>query len=598
VNLATGEIRNILVYPQSEIGMAPRDLRYRFNWNAPIRVSPHDEHVLYHTSQVVHRSTNEGQSWETISPDLSRNDKTKQNFSGEPLTYENTGVEVYANILTFEESPVKQGVLWAGSDDGLVHISRDNGKSWVNVTPKAMPEWGSVNIIEPSPHDPARAFMAVLKYMLGDWKPYVFVTNDYGASWKLLTTGRNGIPMSTPTRSIREDPERKGLLYAATEFGVYVSFDDGGRWQPLQLNLPRVPVTDLRIHRNDLIISTQGRSYWVLDDITPLRQLTPQVASSPVFLFQPRDSYRVSLAPTPGDGRIADNPPGGALIFYDFANAPKGEVTIDIADSTGVAIAHFSSDRHPPAHHPEMIFGASRSDSLVSRKAGMNRFVWDMHYPEVDIADSSIVWGYTGGPIVPPGTYTVKLSAGAEHLSRTLRVLRDPRSTATDADLAAQRDLLLRLRVALGRTYDAVRTIRAIRVQSTALLARLARAGQDTVELARAATALGAKLIAIEEELTQPRMTADQDTENFPTKLDNQIAYLFLLAGAGDARPTDGQRERTTDVERELAGHLARLDSVLRVDLRDFNARIARLGVAAIMLPVGTAMPATEAIRP
>jgi hypothetical protein len=440
--------------------------------------------------------------------------------------------------------------------------------------------------------------MAVLKYMLGDWKPYVFVTNDYGASWKLLTTGRNGIPMGTPTRSIREDPERKGLLYAATEFGVYVSFDDGARWQPLQLNLPRVPVTDLRVHRNDLIISTQGRSYWVLDDITPLRQLTPQVASSPVFLFQPRDSYRVSLAPTPGDGRIADNPPGGALIFYDFANAPKGEVTIDITDSTGVAIAHFSSDRHPPAHHPEMIFGASRSDSLVSRKAGMNRFVWDMHYPEVDIADSSIVWGYTGGPIVAPGTYTVKLSAGTEHVSRKLRVLRDPRSAATDADLAAQRDLLLRLRVALGRTYDAVRTIRAVRVQSTALLVRLARAGQDTVELARAATALGAKLVAIEEELTQPRMTADQDTENFPTKLDNQIAYLFLLAGAGDARPTDGQRERTTDVERELAGHLARLDSVLRADLGDFNARIARLGVAAIMLPVGTAMPPSEPIRP
>jgi len=598
VNLATGEIRNILAYPQNEIGSAPKDLRYRFNWNAPIRVSPHDGHVLYHLSQVVHRSTNEGQSWEVISADLSRNDKSKENFSGEPITYENTGVEVYANILTFEESPAKAGVLWAGSDDGLIHVSRDNGKSWVNVTPKALPDWGSVNIIEPSPHDPARAFAAVLKYQLGDWKPYVFVTNDYGASWAVLTNGHNGIPIGTPTRSVREDPVRKGLLYVATEFGVYVSFDDGKRWQPLQLNLPRVPVTDLRIHRNDLIISTQGRSYWVLDDVTPLRQMNPQAATAPVYLFQPRDTYRVALAPTAGDGRIADNPPGGALIFYDFATEPTGEVTMDISDSTGASLGHFSSDHLPKPRHPEMIFGASKSDSLVSKKAGMNRFVWDLHYPEVDIVDGSIVWGYTGGPLVPPGTYTVTLTANGQHASRTFRVLRDPRIAATDADLAAERDLLMRLHVALGRTYDAVRTIRSVRAQSSSLLARLASAGHDTVELARDAAALAAKLTAIEEDLMQPRMTADQDTENFPTKLDNQIAYLFLLAGAGDARPTDGQLERTADVERELAGHLARLDVVLQKDLGAFNARIAKLGIPAIVLPVGTTAPAREAMRP
>ena len=598
VNLATDEIQNILVYPQNEIGVAPRDLRYRFNWNAPIRVSPHDPHVLYHASQLVHRSTNDGQSWEAISPDLSRNDKSKEDFSGAPLSYENTGVEVYANILTFEESPVKQGVLWAGSDDGLVHVSRDNGKSWVNVTPRAMPEWGSVNIIEPSPHDPARAFIAVLKYMLGDWKPYVFVTNDYGASWALLTTGRNGIPIGTPTRSIREDPQRKGLLYAATEFGVYVSFDDGRRWQPLQLNLPRVPVTDLRVHRNDLIISTQGRSYWVLDDVTPLRQITPSAVSAPVFLFQPRDTYRVRLAATPGDGRTADNPPNGALIFYHFAGEPTGEVTIDIADSSGATLAHFSSDHMPSPRHPEMLFGASRSDTLVSKKAGMNRFVWDLHYPEVDIADSAMVWGYTGGPPAPPGTYTVRLTAGGQHTSRTLRLERDPRIAATDADLVAERDLLLRLHGALGRTYDAVRTIRAVRAQSSSLLARLADSGHDTAQLAHAATALNAKLTMIEEDLVQPRVSGDNDTENFPTKLDGQIAYLFLLTGVGDSRPTDGQRERATDLERELAGQLARLDSVLRTDLGEFNASVARLGLPAIVLPVGTAIPASAVVRP
>jgi hypothetical protein len=245
-----------------------------------------------------------------------------------------------------------------------------------------------------------------------------------------------------------------------------------------------------------------------------------------------------------------------------------------------------------------MIFGASKSDSLVSKKAGMNRFVWDLHYPEVDIVDGSIVWGYTGGPLVPPGTYTVTLAANGQRVSRTFRVLRDPRISATDADLVAERDLLMRLHVALGRTYDAVRTIRSVRAQSSSLLARLAGAGHDTVELARDAAALGAKLTAIEEDLMQPRMTADQDTENFPTKLDNQIAYLFLLAGEGDARPTDGQLERTADVERELAGHLARLDGVLQKDLGDFNARIAKLGIPAIVLPVGTTAQTREAIRP
>jgi hypothetical protein len=326
--------------------------------------------------------------------------------------------------------------------------------------------------------------------------------------------------------------------------------------------------------------------------------MNPQVAAAPVYLFQPRDAYRVSLAPTAGDGRIADNPPGGALMFYDFATAPSGEVTIDISDSTGAALGHFSSDHLPRPRHPDMIFGASKSDSLVSKKAGMNRFVWDLHYPEVDIVEGSVVWGYTGGPLVPPGTYTMTLAANGQRVSRTFRVLRDPRIAATDADLAAERDLLMRLHVALGRTYDAVRTIRSVRTQSSSLLARLASAGHDTVELSHVAASLAAKLTAIEEDLMQPRMTADQDTENFPTKLDNQIAYLFLLAGEGDALPTDGQLERTADVERELAAHLARLDGVLQKDLGDFNARIAKLGVPAIVLPVGTAAVVREAIRP
>jgi len=598
VNLATDEIRNILTYPQSEIGMAPRDLRYRFNWNAPIRISPHDPRVLYHVSQVVHRSTNEGHSWEVISPDLSRNDKTKQDYSGAPLTYENTGVEVYANILTFEESPKQQGVLWAGSDDGLVHVSRDGGKSWQNVTPKGLPEWSIVNIIDPSPHDGGRALVTAHNYMMGDWKPYVFVTNDFGTNWTRLTDGRNGIPASTPVRSVREDPVRRGLLYAGTEFGMYVSFDDGRRWQSLQLNLPRVPITDLRIKGTDLVVSTQGRSYWILDDVTPLRQLAAETAAAGTFLFQPRDTYRMRMAETAGDGGAGENPPDGAMIFYNLPQAPRGEVTLEIADSSGSTIARFSSEKVFTPRHAEMLFGASHSDTLVSVKPGMNRFLWDLRYPEVDIAKGSIVWGFTGGPLVAPGTYTVRLTADGQQLTRSFRVLRDPRGAASDKDLVAQRDLLLRLHDQLGRTYDAVRSIRAVRQQSVELMGRLASAGRDTMELGASARALNAKLAAVEEDLTQPRMEADQDTENFPTKLDNQIAYLFLLAGAGDAAPTNGQEVRSRDLEQELSGHLLKLDAILRQDLGDFNARIARLGVQGIVPPAGTAHAPPEAVRP
>ena len=283
-----------MAYPEMEIGLAPKDLRYRFNWNAPLRVSRHNPKEIYFASQFVHRSINEGQSWEVISPDLSRNDKTKQDYSGEPITYENTGIEVYSNVLSFEESPVKAGIFWAGSDDGLLHVSDDHGKTWRNVTPKGVPEWGGINSIEPSPHDPAKAMITVLKHKLGDFQPYIFKTIDYGKNWTSLANGKNGIPAGTPTRVVREDPVRKGLLYAGTESGMYVSFDDGNSWQSFQMNLPVVPVTDLKVHQNDLVLSTQGRSFWILDDVTVVHQLADGAAKDKEpWLFKPRDTVRM-----------------------------------------------------------------------------------------------------------------------------------------------------------------------------------------------------------------------------------------------------------------------------------------------------------------
>ncbi len=290
---ATGQEREINAYPQLAIGQAAKDLRYRFQWNAPIRLSPHDPDVLYHTSQFVHRSTDHGQSWEVISPDLTRNDAEKQGYAGGDLTWDNTGVEVYDTIFAFEESKQTQGLLWAGTDDGRVHLSRDNGETWNEITPAGMPDWGQVNMIELSSHDPGRAFLAVTRYRTDDFTPYVFRTNDYGDSWSLITTATNGIPADHFVRVIREDPDRKGLLFAGTEFGLYVSFDDGQTWEPFQQNLPITPITDMAITGQDLVVATQGRSFWILDDLTPLHSMTPEMADAEAHLFQPRTTLSI-----------------------------------------------------------------------------------------------------------------------------------------------------------------------------------------------------------------------------------------------------------------------------------------------------------------
>jgi photosystem II stability/assembly factor-like uncharacterized protein len=581
-NVATGETRNILTYPQMEVGLAPQDLRYRFNWNAPIRISKHNPQVLYHASQVIHRSTNEGQSWEVISPDLSRNDKSKQNYAGEPITYENTGVEVYPNVLTFEESPLKEGILWAGSDDGLVHLSRDNGKTWLNVTPAAMPELAIVNLVEPSPHDPARAYIAALNYMFGDWRPYIFRTEDYGKSWTLLTSGKNGIPADVPTRVVREDPVRKGLLYAGTEKGIFVSFDDGAQWQSLQLNLPIVPVTDLRPHKNDLVVATQGRSFWILDDLTLIQQLA--AASGPgnqTVLFKPRDTYRMRMA------RGDDNPPNGAMIFYNLPKEVKGEVAMEITDPAGRLVQRFSSE-HPSTPNPEFPFGFMgryEGDRVVPKKAGLNRFVWDLRYPVVDFPSGTIVWGYLGGAKAAPGEYKVTLSAGDFKQSQSFNVLKDPRVEASDKDLQEQCEFMLRIRDRLNQIYNGVKVIRSVRQQARDVGARLADAGQDSTDIKKSADDLWKKLNAIEEELMQPKNEADQDTENFPTKLDNQLAYVYMLLNDTDSRPTDGEIERVKDLEKDIDIQIGKLQEILKTDLVTFNKTASSRGVTPVLPP-------------
>jgi photosystem II stability/assembly factor-like uncharacterized protein len=584
VNLTAGEERNVLHYPQMEVGLAPRDLRYRFNWNAPIRVSRHDPRVLYHCSQHVHRTTDEGQTWQVISPDLSRDQEDKQDYAGAPITYENTGVEVNSNIVAFEESPHAAGELWAGSDDGLVHVSRDAGASWQNVTPPGLAEWTTIQMIELSPHAPGRAYLAAHRYRLADFRPLIYGTEDYGKTWTLITDGRNGIPAGTPTRVVREDPARKGLLYAGTEWGIYVSFDDGRRWQSFQLNLPIVPVTDLRVHRGDLVVSTQGRSFWILDDLTPLHQSLEQPSAMPVF-FSPRDAYRVRMAGSSGRGG-AENAPGGATLYY---TVPKeaGEVRLEILDPRGRAAALLSSEKPTTPNPPEVFTMTGRYEREVTlpKKPGLNRFVWDLRYAVVDVAPDTIVWGYTGGPKASPGTYQLRLSVGDWSQTRPLQVLKDPRVQTTQTEFDEQLEMMLDMRADLDRLYDGVRAVRSLREQSRDVVRRLGESGRDVAALARSAAALAETLTAIENELMQPKNEADQDVENFPTKIDNQLAYVYGLVGEADARPTAGQRERAADLKKELDAALARLAQTVSGEVAAFNAAAQRLGAAAMIVP-------------
>ncbi|MDP2956011.1 MAG: hypothetical protein Q8N53_06300, partial [Longimicrobiales bacterium] len=397
-----------------------------------------------------------------------------------------------------------------------------------------------------SPHAAGRAFLAMYRYRMDDFRPYVYRTDDYGKSWTLLTDGSNGIPAGHFVRVVREDPERKGLLYAGTEFGMYISFDDGAHWQPFQLNLPLTPVTDLRIHQNDLVVSTQGRSIWILDDVTPLRQLSAQVASAPAHLFKPRDTYRMQMAGRSGGAgsRAGQNPPAGVLVFYTFAQAPADEVTLEILDGVGTAVVSFSSK--------------ARGRGALPAKAGMNRFAWDLRYPGGEVPEGVILrGGPPEGAMAVPGTYQVRLSTGGWSQTQAFQVLMDPRIPATVADLQAQHDLQTRTNARVKDTYDAVGRIRAFKEQ----LRSRAEGGDDAAK--RAATALEQRLTEVEGELLNLKFRSEKDPLNFEPKLDNLLAYLSNVIGDGAGRPTVAMREEFEVLDGRLEVQLSRLRELL-----------------------------------
>ncbi len=566
----TGQQRNIHVWPDNPMGWGAAELKYRFQWTFPIELSPHNPDVLYVAANVVFRSTDEGQTWEAISPDLTRNDKSKQEPSGGPITKDNTSVEYYATVFALEPSPHEQNVIWAGSDDGLVHITRDGGANWEDVTPKDMPEWGLVSIIEASPHDPGTAYLAVNRFKLDDFQPYVFKTSDYGHSWKRIVSD---IPETHYVRVVREDPGRRGLLYAGTEFGIYVSFSDGDSWQPLQLNLPVVPIRDLAIKENDLVAGTHGRSFWILDDITPLRQLDAEVARADVHLFKPRDTYRMTGSGGRAIGSAGENPPEGVLVHYYFKEAPESEIKLQFLGADGTLIREFSS-------LPE----EDEEEGEVAVEAGMNRFAWDLRHSEAERFEGMILWsGDLRGPRVVPGSYQVHLIAGDDTFTQAFVVLKDPRSTASQEDLQKQFELLIAIRDRVSEANGAVEQIRDIDAQIDDAVKR-ADGESYHGTLADAAKPINEKLKEIEQTIYQTKNRSRQDPLNFPIRLNNKIAAVTRVVASADAPPTDASSALFAELSARLQVQLDRLAAVIRDDIPAFNAKVAEYAVPAVIV--------------
>ena len=573
-NRKTGELREILHYPQLQLGSAARDLKYRFQWNAPVRLSPHDPDVLYHASQVVHMSKDHGQSWTVVSPDLTTNNVEQQDYAGGPITHDSTGVEVYNTVFAFEESPHTRGLFWAGSDDGRVHLSRDSGASWKEITPKDMPRGGTVNVIELSAHDPGRAFIAVYRYRENDFRPYIFRTNDYGTSWALLTDGKNGIPTTSFTRAIREDPDRKGLLYAGTEFGLYVSFDDGAHWQRFQLNLPVTPVTDLRLHRKDLVVSTQGRAFWVLDDVTPLLQMTDDVRKADAHLFTPRTAYR---------GGASE----GASLSYYFAKLPEKDVKLEILDAGGTVLRSFQGKPGEAVEErPARRFGpGGGEDPKLPVQKGLNRFTWDLREKGPEIPKGVIHWGGAPGMKVVPGSYQVRVSAGDWSRTVPLEVALTPNVSAAASDLRGQYDFGKQIASEIALLFEVLGGVRDVKSQAEAVLERVKKAGLENEEIAGAVKSANEKLTELEESITQVKSKSGQDPLNFPPKIDNQLTSLYGYVVDGEFPPTAGAHERFSDLKPELQKLRARFDGLVATEVAALNRIVAALSLPPVVVP-------------
>lgn len=597
----TGQLRDVNPYPNNPMGWGAGELKYRFQWNFPIVFSPNDPNTLYAGANVLFKSTNEGQSWQVISPDLTRNDKSKQASSGGPITKDNTSIEYYSTIFTVMESPVQAGTIWSGSDDGLVWVTRDGGKNWSNVTPPKdlMPEWIQINSLEASPFDAGTAYVAATMYKHDDYKPYLYQTSDYGKTWKKIT---NGIPDGAFTRVIREDPNKRGLLYAGTETGMYLSFNGGANWQPMQLNLPVVPITDLAIHKREkeLVAATQGRSFWIFDDLPLLHQAMDAggfSAVSDTHLFKPKESYRMPGGggfQLPATATVGRNPASGVSVYYSLKSKPTSEVVLEFLDSSGKSIRKFTARPPRPGAAGNAAgatqpggegegFGGGGAPPLPA-EAGLNRFVWDMRYADAVRFPGMILWaGETRGPKVVPGTYQVKLTVEGSTMTETFEVRADPRLTTSAADYAKQLDLALKIRDKLNETHNGIIQIRDVKKQVDDLVKRLG--GQaNSKPIVDAGTALNKRLTEVEEALYQTKNQSSQDPLNFPIRLNNKLAALAGVVTQSENAPNEQSYAVYEELVAEINAQLAKLAQIMKTDVPAFNQMVRDANIPAVVV--------------
>ena len=586
----TGEAQNVSAWPENPSGHGGEDMRYRFQWTAPIAASLHEPGVFYHGAQVVFRTSNDGRKWEAISPDLTRNDKSKQKWSGGPITGDNTGVETYGTVFAIAESPRQKGLIWAGSDDGLVHVTRDGGKSWTNVTAglSGLREWATISVIEPSAFDPMSAYVVADAHRLDDMRPYLYKTADAGKTWKRLDAG---LAPDVYLHVVREDPARRGLLYLGTERGVMFSVDDGAAWKPLKLNMPTVAVHDLVVKGDDLVVGTHGRGVWVLDGLQPVRQMDASVAASPVHLFTAGDAVRWS-----GGGRTwaakhaqFPNPPDGASIYYFLRQKPKGELKIEVLDGGGRVVRTLSSVPREPDGSNDNEDPQELKKQALAVEPGVQRAVWDLRWEgatkikgaKIDTGDPST------GPRAVPGSYTARLTVDGRTLTTPLKVAADPRSSVPQQTLESQLAYALRVRDNISKLSEAVNRLRSVREQLQARIKALEpRLSEPAItELVAAAKSVVARAEALEDRLHNPtaQVTYDILAMRGGTRLYSRLAPLQMWAIESDGPPTGGMLEVLEGQESELAALQRETQAFVATDVAAINAAAARLALPFVI---------------
>ncbi|MEL7448158.1 MAG: glycosyl hydrolase [Pseudomonadota bacterium] len=573
IDHATGAERVIDVWPDNPMGWGAAELKYRFQWNFPIAFSKHDPDVLFVAGNVLFKSEDLGATWDAISPDLTRNDKSRMGPSGGPITKDNTGVEYYGTIFALAESPHEQGVLWAGSDDGRVHVTRDGGDSWMDVTPGGLPEWAQVNTLEADPFNPAGAYIAATRYKSDDFEPYLYYTDNWGKSWDRITSG---IQDTHFTRALRADPDREGLIYAGTEYGIYFSLDNGDNWRSLQNNLPLVSITDLAVKDGKLVAATQGRGFWILDDLAVLHQLDDDAEAN--RLYTPATALRL----TAGSGRAEDagaagtNPYPGVTFYYDLADdlADDAELTLDVVDGD-TSLWSWSRKPAPDAEEEE---GGGRNDpprtDVLEAEPGLNKFSWDLATRGFERFDDLILWiDAKKGPAVPPGTYRARLTVDGETSETSFEVVADPRSPMSAADYEAQFDFAIAARDLVSRAHEGVTTIRTLRAQLEGVQGRV----EEDSETGELLTATLDQLQAIEETLYQTKNESRQDPLNFPIRVNNKLAYIMLLGMSSEAAPTAAMRAVRDELAAEIERELGALALVIETAVPELNERLKDL---------------------